>query len=153
LPTLTPTFTSTPTPTPTPTVTPTGGPLLPGFYTLMPCRVADTRNAQGPFGGPPLSSATSRAFRMVGRCAIPPAATAISLNVTVTQPTARGHLTLHPEGAPVPLASTINFGAGQTRANNAIVLLGDGGAIEVICVMQAPDNTVHVIIDVTGYFR
>jgi hypothetical protein len=133
-------------------VTPTSGP-LPGFYTLMPCRVVDTRNAPGPYGGPPLSASTSRAFTMIGRCAIPSAATAVSLNVTVTQPTARGHLTLHAEGAPVPLASTINFGAGQTRANNAVVLLGDGGAIEVFCGMQGPDDTVHVIIDVAGYFR
>jgi hypothetical protein len=89
---------------------------------------------------------------MAGQCAIPPTATAVSLNLTVTGATGLGHLTVYPSGAAIPLASTINFGAGQTRANNAIVPLGTGGAIEVFC-GQASGNTVDLIIDVNGYFQ
>jgi len=89
---------------------------------------------------------------MVGRCAIPETAKAVSLNVAVTAATAPGHLTFYPSGAPAPNTSTINFRAASTRANNAIVPLGQGGAIDVLCV-QSPGNTAQVIIDVSGYFR
>jgi hypothetical protein len=89
---------------------------------------------------------------MVGRCAIPATARAISLNVAVTGATAPGHLTFYPSGVPAPNTSTINFRAASARANNAIVPLGQGGAIDVLCV-QSPGNTAQVIIDVSGYFR
>lgn len=160
--TRTPTRTATPSPTPTvtlppvvtatPTMTPTSGPSTFGFFTLTPCRVADTREPAGPYGGPVLSAGSSRAFTMVDRCGIPASATAVALNVTITGPTVLGHLTVFPDGAPVPLASTINFRAAQTRANNAIVRLGAAGAIAVVS-GQLPGGTVHVIIDVNGYFR
>jgi hypothetical protein len=88
---------------------------------------------------------------MVGSCGIPAQATSVSLNLTVTAPTLPGHLVAHPAGSPVPLASTINFRAGQTRANNAIVPLGTGGAISVVS-GQPAGGTVHVILDVNGYF-
>ncbi|HEX9689313.1 MAG TPA: hypothetical protein VGB47_09630 [Thermoanaerobaculia bacterium] len=115
--------------------------------------MADTRNPAGPYGGPALQAGTTRAFVMVGRCGIPSGANAVALNVTVTTPTAPGHLTVYPQGLPVPLASTINFGAGQTRANNAIIPLGVADSIAVLSEQLAPGSTTHVIIDVNGYFR
>jgi hypothetical protein len=72
------------------------------------------------------------------------------VNVTVTGPSAPGFLTVFPAGGPPPLASTINFRAGQTRANNAIVTLGPGGDIVVRAGM--PSGGTHVVLDVTGYF-
>lgn len=164
-PTPTPTSTRTATPTPTqlviatptrtrtstPTATPTPTPSVAGYFTLAPCRVADTRGPVGPFGGPALSAGVSRAFTLAGVCGIPASASAVALNLTVTGATALGHLVVYPTGGSVPLASTINFGAGRTRANNAIVPLGAGGAISTIS--GQPSGTVHVIIDVNGYFR
>jgi hypothetical protein len=150
-PTFTPTATVTgtpPTPTPTPTPTP---PSSPGFYTLAPCRAIDTRDPIGPYGGPSLAAGQSRAFTMVGRCGVAPTANAISLNLTVTGATAPGYLTVYPQGSAIPLASTINFGAGQTRANNAIVRIGTGAAIAIFY-GQAPGNTVNVIVDLNGFF-
>jgi hypothetical protein len=123
------------------------------FYTLDPCRVVDTRNPAGPYGGPALQAGATRAFVMAGRCGIPGGARAVALNVTVTTPTAPGYLTIYPQGLPVPLASTINFGAGQTRANNAIIPLGGANSIVVLCGQLAPGSTTHLIIDVNGYFR
>ena len=114
---------------PTPTLTPAGA--VEGFFTLAPCRVVDTRDAAGPYGGPPLAGGGTRVFTMVGRCGIPSGALAISLNVTVVQPTAGGFLTLYPGGASLPLASTLNYRADQIRANNAIVRLGPGGTLAV----------------------
>jgi hypothetical protein len=73
------------------------------------------------------------------------------VNLTVTEPTALGHITVYPQGTPKPATSTLNYRAGQTRANNAIVAIGPGGAITVLS--GQPSGTVHVIIDVNGYFR
>jgi hypothetical protein len=126
-------------------------PALAGFYTLVPCRVADTRDSPGPFGGPALEAGTTRTVPMAGRCGIPVEADAVAINLTVTQPTALGHLTVYPSGIPVPLASTINYRAGQTRANNAIVKLGTGDSINLTCGQST--GTTHFIIDVVGYFR
>ena len=150
-PTLTPTLAPPVTSTPTPTATPTSGPLVAGYYTLTPCRVADTRDAAGPYGGPALSAGETRDFAMAGRCGIPPEANAVAVNVIVTQPTSAGFLTLYPLGVAPPLASTINYGPGQTRANNAIIQLGSGNSIAVTCGQSS--GTTHVIIDVVGFFR
>jgi hypothetical protein len=49
------------------------------------------------------------------------------------------------------LSSTINYRAGQTRANNAIVPLGLFGDINVVS--GQPSGTVHFILDVNGYFE
>lgn len=151
-PTRTPTGTPpTPTPTSTATRTPTPTPTAPlGFYTVEPCRVADTRGPSGPFGAPALQADTTRNFTMTGRCGVPGNATDVALNVTVTGSTAGGYLIVFPAGSPPPLASTLNYGSGQTRANNAIVPIGTGGAISVLCGQS--NGTTEFIVDVTGYF-
>src|SRR5271170_7913148 len=54
------------------------------FVPVNPCRVVDTRNAIGPFGGPALGAGTSREFNIPqSACKIPSSAVAYSLNVTV----------------------------------------------------------------------
>ncbi len=118
------------------------------FYTLTPCRVADTRDPDGPYGGPALSAGVERTFVIAGQCGIPSSAKAASFNVTVTQPSAPGFVILYPGGAAAPIVSAINFSAGQTRGNNAIVPLGPGGTLAV----QSAAPT-HFIIDVNGYFE
>jgi serine protease len=142
--------TATATPTSTPTLTPT---LLstPGFYTVAPCRIADTRDATGPFGGPPLQAGAVRTFTVAGRCGVSLNATAVSLNLTVVGPTQDGYLTVFAAGATQPIASTLNYRSGQIRANNAIVPIGAGGAISVFC-GQGSGST-EFLIDVNGCFR
>ena len=131
------------------TYTARAGPL--DFYTIAPCRVADTQNPDGPFGGPALSAGTGRTFIIANQCGIPPTARAVSMNVTVTQPAASGHLRLFPAGTPLPLASSINYGAGQTRASNGILSLGRGSDFVAHCTQES--GTVHFILDVNGYFE
>jgi hypothetical protein len=92
---------------------------------------------------------------VVGRCGVPDTAKAVSANVTVTGATAAGDLRLFPSDLrPEPLASTINFGVGQTRANNAVLRLGTGGKASVRCGIPAGSGgQTHFILDVTGYFE
>jgi hypothetical protein len=121
------------------------------FYTLTPCRVIDTRRAAGPLGGPALSAAGSRTVVAAASCGIPSDARSVSANVTVTSPTSNGYLTVYPGGQSTPLASTVNYRAGQTRANNAILTLGSSGDL-VVYTGQA-SGSVHFVVDVTGYFK
>ena len=88
---------------------------------------------------------------MLGRCGIPAEADAIAVNITVTQSTAPGFVTIYPLGVALPATSTINYGAGQTRANNAIVQVGVNDSIAAACGQSS--GTTHFIIDVVGYFR
>jgi hypothetical protein len=125
------------------------GPLQ--FYTLAPCRVADTRKTPSPYGGPPLAGDASRSFVLAGRCGIPTTAAAVSFNFTVTQPAAAGDLRVFPAGAALPLASALNWSPGQTRASNVVSALGPSGDVTVR--VDQASGTVQLIIDVNGYFQ
>ncbi len=105
----------------------------------------------GPFGGPALVGSTDRFLTLPGRCGIPPTAIAVVANVTVTQPTAAGSLSLYPAGSMPAGTSTISYRAGQTRGNNARLAIGTDGAVFVRCTQ--PSGGVHLIVDVSGYFE
>ena len=85
-------------------------------------------------------------------CGVPVGAQALSVNLTVTAPTAQGNLRLYPSDVGVPLVSAINFVAGQTRANNAIVAAAADGSV-AIKVLNSSPGTVQFILDVNGYFE
>jgi parallel beta-helix repeat protein len=121
------------------------------FYSVAPCRMVDTRNPAGPFGGPALAANTQRTFPLISQCGVPATARALSVNVTATQPAAAGDLRLFPGGSLAPLVSTINYRTGQTRANNAVAALGAAGDLTVQCDQAA--GMVHLVIDVNGYFQ
>jgi glucose/arabinose dehydrogenase len=120
------------------------------FYTVTPCRLVDTREAPSPWGAPKLEAGADRVFTVAGQCGIPPTATVVSANLTVTEPTGPGHLVVLPSTGGSSEPSSINFGAGQTRANNAILTLGPGGTIVVRTGMAA--GGVQFVLDVNGYF-
>ena len=62
------------------------------YFTVAPCRVADTRNPPGPSGGPPLSANTIRSFPVAGICGIPASAAGVAINIAVFAPTDGGDL-------------------------------------------------------------
>jgi uncharacterized repeat protein (TIGR01451 family) len=118
------------------------------FVPITPCRIADTRNATGAFGGPAISTGTSRDFTIPNSaCGVPSTAQAYSLNVAVVPSGRLGYLTLWPTGQTRPLASTLNSLDGRIKSNAAIVPAGTGGAVSVF----ASDAT-NVILDINGYF-
>jgi hypothetical protein len=88
---------------------------------------------------------------MAGRCGIPTTARAVSVNLTVTQGSAPGALKLFPTGIAVPTATAINYRGGQTRANNSVSQLGNGGSLTIRC--EQISGNVHAIIDVNGYYQ
>jgi uncharacterized repeat protein (TIGR01451 family) len=120
------------------------------FFTLSPCRVVDTRGS-APIGGPILQSQETRVFTVAGLCGIPSTAKALSINMTATQASAPGNIRLFPAGQSVPNISSINYAAEQTRANNGIVSLN--GIAQMAAFVGQASGTVHLIIDVNGYFE
>jgi hypothetical protein len=123
-----------------------------GFFTVTPCRVVDTRETPGPWGGPALTGGGIRVFAVLGRCGIPATARAVAVNLTAVGPTQGGHLTLYPGASASPESSTINFRAGIVRANNAILPLGAAGDLAVLCSLAGTGST-HFLLDVSGYFE
>jgi len=133
----------------TPVTVVIGGP-PPGlrFVPVTPCRVADTRNPAGPFGGPFITGGTSRGFAVPNSaCNIPATAQAYSINVTVVPKGPLGFLTMFPCGQSLPLASTLNSIDGRIKAAAAIVPAGTNGGV---CAFASQDT--ELILDINGYF-
>ncbi len=120
------------------------------FTSVTPCRLVDTRNANGTFGGPAIQGGTSRSFPMPQNqsCNIPAAAAAYSLNVTVVPHKPLNYLTIWPTGEAQPYVSTMNSPDARVKANAAIVPAGTSGAVSVFVT-----DTSDVILDIDGYFQ
>jgi hypothetical protein len=123
------------------------------FYTLVACRLLDTRDPDGAYGGPMLSALQSRIFLAPGRCGIPSTAVALSINITVVSPSSGGYLTLFPTSWPQPNTNAVSFSAGQTRANNMLLFLSGAPERAFTVFAGIPFGTVHVVVDVNGYFE
>jgi hypothetical protein len=118
------------------------------LVSLTPCRVVDTRNPNGPFGGPYIGANSSRDFPLPqGTCNIPPTANAYSLNVTVVPHGPLGFVTVWPSGLPRPWVSTMNSYDGRVKADAVVMPAGTSGDVSV----YASDAT-DVVLDVDGYF-
>jgi GH18 family chitinase len=122
-------------------------PLDVDFYTVAPCRVVDTRASDGPA----LTSFERRVFTLAGKCGLPATAKALALNVTVVGAGAPGHIRLAP-GNGLTETSALNFSKGQTRGNNAIIMLATDGTGGVAATNRS-SGTVQLILDVSGYFE
>jgi hypothetical protein len=134
------------------------------YFSLTPARVLDTRTGLGTQGctlGCPLGAGSTITLQITGCIeggCIPPCycqppldtliSTAVVLNVTVTNGTAPSFLTVWPSTEPRPLASNLNWVAGQTIPNLVSVALGSTGAIS----FYNAAGTVDVIADREGYY-
>ncbi|HEY2361733.1 MAG TPA: hypothetical protein VGK36_11485 [Candidatus Angelobacter sp.] len=119
------------------------------FVPVTPCRVADTRNAAGEFGGPFLAGNATREFDIPNNttCGIPSTAQAYSVNATVVPHGFLGFLTAFPCGQTLPLASTLNATDGRVKAAAAIVPAGTNGGL---CFFSTNDT--DLVLDINGYF-
>ena len=144
------------------------GPL--STYLVEPCRFLDTRDdvllrgeSVGPLGE------GIHPYILQGACGVPAGAQGVILNVTATEATVAGHLTLVavPETAApthrmativdsmVPTTSTINVAPGLTVGNAATVRLRENttGQFDLMVYASVKGGTVHLIIDVVGYLK
>jgi hypothetical protein len=120
-------------------------------YSVPPCRVVDSRNPTGPYGGPALSPTAPRLFPMRGICGIPSTAKGVMINATAIEPSADGFLQIYSPDLPLPPTSSLNYRAGRVRSNDVITTLDSSGRIAVF-----PNQTggaVQVVLDITGYLQ
>jgi len=126
-------------------------PGMPGelaFYPVQPCRIFDTRNSTGAFGGPRFESESTRSFAVPSSsCGIPVTAQAYVSNATVLPAGVFGYLTMWPGALNRPTVSTLNAVDGALTSNAAIVPAGPGGAIQVFA-----SNPGNLLLDISGYF-
>lgn len=120
------------------------------FIGLPPCRITDTRGNGAPIQGGIFANSEARNWIVTGICGIPVGADAVSVNFTATGSPAAppgAFLLAWPLGGAVPPVSILNYQAGQTIANAAIVPLSGGGGMTVNV-----SHSTHVLMDVNGYF-
>ncbi|WP_446211767.1 DUF1565 domain-containing protein [Micromonospora sp. IBSANI012] len=124
-----------------------GGDATELFVPLSPRRILDTRP------GDPINPTLRVGFQSsyLGSMGgdVPPKATAVVANVTVTGPTASGVLTVHPNGVVPAAASNLNFVAGETAANLVMVGVGEG---DQVAVWNNSPGYADAIVDQAGYF-
>ena len=109
---------------------------------VTPTRLWDTREHAV------LSSGATLPLHVAGVAGVPADATAVFVNVTVTQPQAYGYLTVFPAGEAVPATSNLNFVPGLTAPNLALVKVGKN---ESISIQNGSPGAAHVVVDIQGY--
>lgn len=119
-----------------------------GFFTVPPCRLFNSRIE----GNEPLRSGAVRVLDVYGRCGIPAQARALAANLIVLAPTGRGNLAVYAADGPPPTTSTVNFPPGINLANGGLFPLSADGRL-ALRPFVAGDGSLHVAVEVTGYFE
>jgi Domain of unknown function (DUF4282)/Protein of unknown function (DUF2510) len=125
-----------------------------GFVSLQPARLLETRpglsTVDGLFNGVgAVGPGATLDLTVVGRGGVPATGVgAVVLNITATEPTAAGYVTVFPTGPDRPTASNLNFVPGQTTANLTIAKVGAGGQVSLFNFA----GSTHLIADVVGWF-
>ncbi len=115
------------------------------FRSLAPSRLLDTR-----ISGPSLGWGATRSLQVTGAGGVPSTGvSAVVLNVTVTDTTSSGYLTVSPSGTLRPVVSNLNWTAGETIPNAVTVKVGTNGQVDLF---QSGPGTAQVVVDVAGYF-
>jgi hypothetical protein len=121
------------------------------YQPLIPARLLDSRGGEtiDGLGASPGIIAAGRTIEVVvgSRGQAPANASAAVLNVTVTGAQAAGFVTVWPCGSPMPNASSLNFGPGDTIANAVVTKLGTDGKV---CLKSTAAT--HLLTDLNGIF-
>ncbi len=125
-----------------------------GAYTpLFPTRIVDTRDGTGGFSAA-LNPLQTIDVQITGSGPVPaPGVSAVAFNLTAVDPTGAGHLTAWPTGEAEPNSSNLNFvgESGTATPNLAIVKVSSLGKVSIK--NGSPTGSVHVIIDVAGWYN
>ena len=120
------------------------------YHSLTPDRILDTRVGTGLTGT--FATTVPRSLAVTGHGGVPADAIAVTGNLTVTNQTAFGHVSLTTVSTPSPTTSTLNFPVGDNRANGVTAPLGAGGVLWITYVGATGGATTDLVFDVTGYF-
>jgi hypothetical protein len=136
---------------PPPTTTPPPPPVTTNrFVPLPPQRILDTRSAIGAATTSPIAPKGDVTLTVAGHGGVPTTgATAVVMNVTVTNATGIGYITVYPaDVSTMPIVSNLNLTqAGQTVANLVTVRLSADGKVKIFT-----SGGGHVLADVAGYY-
>jgi uncharacterized repeat protein (TIGR01451 family) len=117
------------------------------FNPVTPSRQFDTRDGTGGVPVGKLAGGEVLTFTATGVNGIPAGAAAVSINVTVEDPSAAGWISVFPCATPPAIASSLNFSAGEVVANAVITPVD---ALGRVCFRASADT--HLISDVSGWF-
>jgi len=122
------------------------------FHALSPSRLFDTRSNIGGVGSIPLGPGQTIKFNVTGRGIVPAAGvTSVVMNVTVTEPTSSGFVTVYPDDVTRPVASNLNFVPGLTVPNLVVVRVPASGIVDFYNFSNG-GGTIHLLADVVGFF-
>ncbi len=119
-----------------------------GLTSVSPARILDTRSGIGAAAAP-VGQSASIDLQVTGAGGVAADADSVVMNVTVTEPSESGFVTVWPTGAAMPTASNLNFVPGQSVPNLVIAKLGTGGKVSLF----NSTGSTHLIADVLGFFR
>ena len=114
------------------------------YFPVVPKRALDTRTSSGPVPG-----GSSVPLRLGGTTGVPADASAVVVNLTVTEPTSYGFISAYPTGSAKPNVSNQNYVSGQTVPNLAVVPVGPDGTVTIA---NTSYGTAQIVADVVGYF-
>ncbi|GAA5008188.1 hypothetical protein GCM10025734_50050 [Kitasatospora paranensis] len=122
-------------------------PVPSGYSPVTPQRLLDTRYGTGAPKARVGAGGTVTLPITGGSTGVPDGATAVILNVTAVNPTSGGFVTVYPDGQPRPVASNLNFAAGQVIPNLVVVPVVNGKVD-----LYNKFGNVDLLADVTGYY-
>ncbi|WP_307089160.1 hypothetical protein [Arthrobacter sp. B2I5] len=119
-------------------------PTAPGtFVPVTPSRLIDTRTTSA------VSANSTLSVQVAGAAGIPNNISAVTLNLTVTEPQDTGHIRVYPSKTTAPTTSNLNFTRNQTVANSVTVPVGSDGKVTML---NTSFGSTHLIVDVNGYY-
>jgi hypothetical protein len=134
------------------------------FTPSPPSRILDTRCSTVPAPSyctledlpaanssiPPASPPYPLVMQVAGDGSIPlTGVAAVVVNVTVVSAPSGGYLSIYPDGETTPTISNLNFTAGETISNMAVITLPAGGKADVYSSAKGATN---IVIDVLGWY-
>lgn len=115
------------------------------YVAFGPTRLLDSRDGSNT---PKVGGYSTTRVQVGGANGIPGGVTAAVLNVTATDTTSAGHVTVYGDGSAVPGTSNLNYVAGQTVPNMVMVPVGADGYVD----LNNAGGPLDLIVDITGYF-
>ncbi|MFN8024115.1 MAG: CAP domain-containing protein [Acidimicrobiales bacterium] len=114
------------------------------FTPVNPVRVMDTREGLGATG--PLTDGRTVSLKVTGTAGVPEGVSAVTLNVTSTNSSLDGYVTVWACDDEQPLVSNLNPARGRVRPNLVVTPVAADGTV---CLYTL--NSTHLVVDVTGY--